>query len=370
VASSNAEIVKLSALPALIVNNPVPLCYLQIVDLTAPSVTAGSDPNINLTYWTDPAALTSLSDPNKVSISGTYYIMATSSDGSCSIIRPVTVAFKPAPNAEIEGPSTVCVNTPDSLNVKLSGSAPFAFTYTDGNGTHTVNSIVNNTYDLPIRPSTETTYTITSVSDASCTNDRVDATTVVHVEVPLDPLRYKTVETFAYLPTDLTARQPGPNYSYYWQPDIGLNLNNVYDPVFNNGQSQQYTITLTSEAGCKTVDTLLVNVLNGTSDDIRSDLYVPNAWTPNTDGANDELYPFLINIRVLKYFRVFNRWGQLMFEIKDYEPAGTGIDRHLRGWNGIWRGVPQISDVYTWTAEAVGKDGRYFKKAGNAMLLR
>jgi hypothetical protein len=54
-ASSNAEIVKLSAAPALIVNNPVPLCFLSIVDLTAPSVTAGSDPNITLTYWKDPA---------------------------------------------------------------------------------------------------------------------------------------------------------------------------------------------------------------------------------------------------------------------------------------------------------------------------
>jgi hypothetical protein len=49
-ASSNAEIVKLSAAPALIVNNPVPLCFLSIVDLTAPSVTAGSDPGITLTY--------------------------------------------------------------------------------------------------------------------------------------------------------------------------------------------------------------------------------------------------------------------------------------------------------------------------------
>ena len=54
-----------------------------------------------------------------------------------------------------------------------------------------------------------------------------------------------------------------------------------------------------------------------------------------------------------------------MFEIKDYTPSG-----HLKGWDGIWNGTPQALDVYTWTAEAEGVDGRHFKKAGNAMLLR
>jgi hypothetical protein len=296
--------------------------------------------------------------------------MATGEGGTCSIIRPVTVAFRPAPNAEIQGPSTVCVNTPQSLNVKLSGNAPFAFTYTDGNGSHTVQSIVSNTYELPVTPSGETTYSIVSVSDANCTNDRVNSTIVVHVEEALEAMRYETVDAFAYVPTDLKARQPGIGYTYHWQPDVGLNLNNVYDPVFNHGKSQEYTITLTSESGCSTVDTLLVNVVNEPNEPIKSDLYVPNAWTPNRDGVNDELYPFLVNIEVLKYFRVFNRWGQLMFEVKDYYPSGTGLDRHLRGWNGIWRDAPQVSDVYTWTAEAIGKDGRHFKKAGNAMLLR
>jgi hypothetical protein len=347
------------------VNNPVPLCFLTIVDLTAPSVTAGSEPNLQLTYWTDPAGIKPLSDPDKVSISGTYYIMATNG-GVCSIIRPVTVAFKPAPDAKIEGGGTVCMNTPQTVKVNLTGTAPFAFTYTDGDQTHTVHSIVGNTYDLQVEVKKSTTFTIVSVSDANCTNDRVNSSAVFNVEDPLEGVRYAPVETYAFLPTDLKARQPGIDYTYKWQPDEGLNLNNVYDPVFNYGQSKEYTILLTSPAGCITVDTLRVNVINGT-DDIRSDLYVPNAWSPNGDGKNDELYPFLINIKVVKYFRVFNRWGQLMFEVNNYEPAGA---LHLKGWNGIWKGVPQNMDVYTWTVEAWGVDGRYFKKAGNAMLLR
>jgi gliding motility-associated-like protein len=289
--------------------------------------------------------------------------MATT-DGVCSIIRPVTVAFKPAPDATIEGGGTVCKNSSQSVSVRFSGTAPFRFTYTDGDQTYTVNSIVNNTYDMPVTVTKSITYTIVSVSDANCTNDRVNSSVVFNFEEPLEGVRYNTVQTYAFIPTDLKARQPGIDYTYKWQPDIGLNLNNTYDPVFNYGQSQDYTIVLTSPAGCITVDTVRVNVINSTND-IRSDLYVPNAWSPNMDGSNDELYPFLINIKILKYFRVFNRWGQLMFEIKDYTPSN-----HLKGWDGLWKGVPQPMDVYTWTVEAYGVDGRHFKKAGNAMLLR
>jgi len=91
-----------------------------------------------------------------------------------------------------------------------------------------------------------------------------------------------------------------------------------------------------------------------------SDIFVPKAWSPNNDGHNDRLYPLPVCIRELKYFRVFNRWGQLVFE--------TNILGF--GWDGIFKGQPQVFDVYTWTLEAYGEDGKYFKRAGNSVLLR
>ena len=93
---------------------------------------------------------------------------------------------------------------------------------------------------------------------------------------------------------------------------------------------------------------------------ITSDLFVPNAWTPNGDGNNDRLFPLTLNVKTLNYFRVFNRWGQLMFE--------TNVIGN--GWDGIFNGKPMVMDVYTWTAEAVGTDGRTFSRAGTAVLLR
>ncbi len=135
---------------------------------------------------------------------------------------------------------------------------------------------------------------------------------------------------------------------------VGLSFATVYNPVFNYNKDNEYTITISSPLGCKVVDTLLVRI------SIESDLFVPKAWSPNNDGHNDKLYPLTRNIREIIYFRIFNRWGQLMFE----------TNKLGDGWDGIFRGKPQISDVYTWTVEAVGLDGKYYKRSGNSVLLR
>jgi gliding motility-associated-like protein len=93
---------------------------------------------------------------------------------------------------------------------------------------------------------------------------------------------------------------------------------------------------------------------------IYSDLFVPKAWTPNRDGHNDKLYPLTAHIKKLYYFRIFNRWGQQMFETTEIG----------KGWDGMFHGKQQVMDVYTWTFEALGEEGRHFKRAGNSVLLR
>jgi gliding motility-associated-like protein len=66
------------------------------------------------------------------------------------------------------------------------------------------------------------------------------------------------------------------------------------------------------------------------------------------------------NIREIKFFRVFNRWGELVFE--------TNII--AEGWNGVYKGKLQVSDTYTWTCEAVTNCGKTIMRSGNSLLLR
>jgi gliding motility-associated-like protein len=198
-------------------------------------------------------------------------------------------------------------------------------------------------------------YTANFTNSGGC--DSV-ATLVLTVDSNFVGVRYPTVVASPNIATQLLARIFGNDYTYSWSPNIGLDQYTVYNPVFNYDQQTQYLIAITSPAGCSTIDTVLVQI--NTVTPLVSAVFVPNAWSPNGDSHNDRLYPLTENIKTLNYFRIFNRWGQLMFE--------TNVIGN--GWNGVFNGKPQISDVYTWTVEAIGFDGHIYQKAGNSLLLR
>ncbi len=104
------------------------------------------------------------------------------------------------------------------------------------------------------------------------------------------------------------------------------------------------------------MDTQLVKI------NARKGIYVPKAFSPNGDGINDRLYPILVGIQQLYYFRVYNRWGNLIFETNSGNPAS--------GWDGKYKGLLQPVETYTWVAEGIDIDGIIIKKSGNTILLK
>lgn len=90
------------------------------------------------------------------------------------------------------------------------------------------------------------------------------------------------------------------------------------------------------------------------------DLYVPSAFTPNGDGRNDIIRPVGVGIAQLQHFRVFNRWGQLLFATSQFG----------KGWDGSYSGVQQPAGTYVF--EAIGTDqlGNRIYKKGTLVLIR
>ncbi|MBS1598113.1 MAG: gliding motility-associated C-terminal domain-containing protein [Bacteroidetes bacterium] len=88
---------------------------------------------------------------------------------------------------------------------------------------------------------------------------------------------------------------------------------------------------------------------------------VPNAFTPNGDGINDYLYPLNAYKAGNLIFRVYNRYGQLVFETTDW----------TRKWDGTIRGVEQGTGTYVWTLQYTEKDsGKKFSLKGTSTLIR
>jgi len=281
---------------------------------------------------------------------GTYLKSFTTYNG-CDSIATLNLAIRTAPKLVINNPDPICEpGLIDLTNSRITaGSDPgMSFTYW-------MDSISQMPIADPKHISHSGTYYIKTMEVNECFTSKA-----VPIEIRLTKSisgkRYDTLNTQPNVPIRLTARSLGKQYS--WFPGIGLDANFVKDPTFSYDREMEYTVTMQTEGNCLVVDTIHVTIQ--THVPLKSDIFVPKAWTPNTDGHNDKLFPLTVKIAEIRFFRIFNRWGQLMFETKE---IGSG-------WDGVFKGQPQVIDAYTWTLEAVGMDGQYFRKAGNSVLIR
>ncbi|HMQ83113.1 MAG TPA: gliding motility-associated C-terminal domain-containing protein [Saprospiraceae bacterium] len=121
-----------------------------------------------------------------------------------------------------------------------------------------------------------------------------------------------------------------------------------------------YTATVTDLNGCSATDIVRVFV------DKARYVYIPNVFSPNGDGANDEFYIFGgPDVEEIVQLSIFDRWGESLFTMENFPPN----DPHY-GWNGTFRGKPLHSDVFVYFAEIRFKDGAVILYKGDVNLIR
>ena len=197
------------------------------------------------------------------------------------------------------------------------------------------------------------TYSVSlSVNTAQCPEPISTLTKNVVIDKPKAAINYPVQYAVINYPFGLEARQFGN--SVLWSPGTWLDTRTSYTPTYKGSSDQLYTITITTATGCVTVDTQLVKAVP------KAEIFVPTAFTPNHDGLNDFLKPVVYGVKEIHYFRVYNRWGQVVYERKAIEP----------GWDGTVAGVPQGTQVYIWMVEGVGVDNTIITKKGTTTLVR
>ncbi len=181
VSGTGSVMVTVNPIPTVVTNAPAAVCSPSTVDLTAAAVTAGSSAGLTFTYWTDAGATSSLSNPNAVAVSGTYYIKGTSA-ANCSAIQSVVVTINPKPTASISGSTTICSGSSANLSVTFTGASPWIFSYTDGTSTFSNVNSAFSPFTIPVSPTSSTIYTLLSVSDANCTGTLGTVSATVSVD--------------------------------------------------------------------------------------------------------------------------------------------------------------------------------------------
>lgn len=174
----------------------------------------------------------------------------------------------------------------------------------------------------------------------------------VQVDFPTPGIRYPEVEAAINFPVQLESRTISNDIT--WSPATSLDDAHSSRPYFRGIDPQLYTIRMVTPSGCETVDTQYVKTVKKIA------IYVPTMFTPNGDGRNDFLRPLLLGFRKINYFRVYNRWGKLLFESQN----------DLPGWNGILQDAEQGPQSLVWVIEAVDIDGKTHFRRGTTILMR
>ena len=143
---------------------------------------------------------------------------------------------------------------------------------------------------------------------------------------------------------------------YTWTPSTYLSDPNIANPVgyYPDTTTITYIVHVKSEVGCEGNDTVTVRVVN------QSVLFVPSGFTPNNDGLNDVLRPLGVGYRKINYFRVYNRYGQLVFYTVNFG----------QGWDGTLQGKPADIGTYYWQLSTTDRFGIEQKMKGDATLIR
>ena len=276
----------------------------------------------------------------------TSQYVVTASLGPCSVNDTVVVNIKPAPVPDAGPNGFICFGQ----SYTLQGSGGVSFQWTPSA------TLDQPTMATPVSTPDSTTIYFLNVKDAAGCSSLIPGKTTVDVTPPIHVLNFPA-DTISYSGDQFTLIASSVGNIYSWTPATGLSDPTISNPVITLGAvgtDQVYKVTASSIAGCKGEGYVRVRVYTG------PDIYVPTAFTPNGDGRNDRFTPFPVGIKKMNYFKVFNRWGAMIF-------STTTLNQ---GWDGKMGGKDQDAGIYVWIAEAVTASNTIITRKGTIALIR
>ncbi len=285
--------------------------------------------------------------------STTTYFVDAELEGCITASRtPVVASIFNIPIATaLMEPINLCVgNRVDLKNNASNGASPYTFSITASN--QNVNGSIEGDL-LGVKEGLTELYF--NVKDANgCISPNSDTFSIkIHEPVLPESFNYQAF----YMDNFIIPTKMDSGYvTYNWVPSLNLNFNNKPNPTFNGENTIDYQLSrMDTTSKCVVIDNYHIDV---TKDFIFN---LPNAFTPNYDGINDEI-KIIANsgIEKINYFKIFNRNGNLVFQTTNIK----------QGWDGRIGESMQDSDAYFWIAEYVTKLNQVFKKNGSFLLLK
>ena len=297
--------------------------------------------------WTETPAGNTLNNPNiknpiATPVTTTVYHV-TGSIGKCIAQNDIKITPVPYPAANAGPDQTICFG--NSTQLQASGGSIYSWSPT---AFLTAANIPN---PISVKPTANVRYIVTVRDVLGCPKPVKDTMILFVAKIKADA---GPRDTSVVIDQPLQLYATGST-NYSWTPTTWLNNPLVNNPIALPRNDIEYVVRVSNDAGCFDTDSIRVHVFK-----LKADMYVPNAFTPNGDDKNNIFRPIPIGMKSVDIFRVWNRWGQMVY-------SGTG---NGSGWDGKFGGKPQETATYVWYAEGVDYLNNKIRKKGSVILIR
>lgn len=286
---------------------------------------------------------TTIKNPVALPLVNTTY-RVVGSIGKCVAQNDINVRVVPYPAADAGPDLTICVGGSAQLNASGGSNyvwSPAAFLN---------NRLIPN--PVAVNPTASIRYIVTVTDILGCPKASKDTVIVTVDRITADA---GPSDTSVVLGQPLLLHATGST-NYLWSPATWLNNIAIATPVSLPQNDITYRVRVSNNVGCFDEDTIRVHVYF-----IEPGFHVPNAFTPNGDGKNDRFRPIAIGMKSVDIFRVYNRWGQLLYSSSDMNGGG---------WDGTFGGKGQDPATYVWYAEGTDYKNIKVRKRGSVVLIR
>jgi hypothetical protein len=342
---------------------PAPLLTCEVLQLTLQSTVPAQT---SILWTTANGSLVSGANTTNPTINapGLYQLNITSAVNGCTNSAQILVQqeMNVPTGLQFKLQPPLCNGTPGALSVEQINGGVGPFTYSmDGGQTffaaQAFNGLAPGNYDLVIQ-------------------DANGCELMQPVTVPAPPIPLVTTppefqielgenqEILAFVPASFPIALVD---TVIWNPTTGLSFEGtstlqLLNPVAQPYNTTQYTVTILSKEGCKSVARTIVKV------DKEADIYVPNIiWPDDQDGDNSTFLIFArdASVAIVKKLQIFDRWGSLIFSNQDFKPNELSA-----GWSGDYRGEMVNPGVFVWWAAVELVDGRKLEIKGDVTVVR
>lgn len=277
-----------------------------------------------------------------------YFVTGINTKG-CISTDSVSIDVKFPNTVKVSGPDTLCFGS--SVQLFASGAEIYSWSPAAG--------LNNPGFASPVAsPVTTTLYKVIGSDTKGCFTStafitvRVFALPVVTAGIDKTINVGQSFDIIPHISNDVTG--------LVWSPSTGIIARNYPGITVKPVESTEYTVEVNNDGGCRARDKITIYVLCD-----NSNVFVPNTFSPNGDGANDVFYPRGSGVFAVRSLRIFNRWGEIVFEKANFNANDVSA-----GWDGTYKGKKLSPDVFVYALEVVCSNNQTLVFKGNVALIK